>query len=99
MLHLVVSTSNISTIDEQWRKLRLRLTLIYIAIGLLLIIMSGAGHIRLLNEVGRTFGGFFWAIDNTDNHIAVVSTPPQVPDMPVSAESLTGSAHIIAANG
>jgi len=82
-----------------WRQLRPRLTLIYILVALILLGLSAAGQIRLLNEVGKTFGGFFWAIDNTDGQIVVVSTPPQLPAIPISASSLTSNNYIIAVDG
>lgn len=82
-----------------WQQLRSRLTLIYILVALILLGLSVVGHIRLLNEVGKTFGGFFWAIDNTDGQVVVVSTPPQLPPVPISADSLTSNSRIIAING
>ena len=82
-----------------WQQLRPRLTLIYILVAFILIGLSVVGHIRLLNEVGKTFGGFFWAIDNTDGQVVVVSTPPQLAPIPISADSLTSSSRIIAVDG
>ena len=82
-----------------WQQLRPRLTLIYILVVLILVGLSVVGQIRLLNEVGKTFGGFFWAIDNTDGQVVVVSTPPQLSSVPISADSLTSSNRIIAVNG
>ncbi len=82
-----------------WQQLRSRLTLIYILVAFILIGLSVVGHIRLLNEVGKTFGGFFWAIDNTDGQVVVVSTPPQLAPIPISADSLTSNSRIIAVDG
>jgi hypothetical protein len=56
-----------------------------------------AGHLRLLNEVGKVYGGFFWAIDR-DGRIVVVSTPPQLPPFETGAEALIPNSHIIAVN-
>ena len=101
MLHYDVSLSSSSTqtIQAWWQRLRPRLTLCYILVALALLVLSGVGHLRLLSEVGKVFGGFFWAIDNTDGRIVVVSTPPQLPSVEVSADSLTRNSYIIAANG
>ena len=71
----------------------------YVIVALLLLVLSGIGHARLLGELGKTFGGFFWAIDNTDGRIVIVSTPPQLPPIPISANSLTSNNRIIGANG
>ncbi|MBV9232360.1 MAG: hypothetical protein JOZ18_23835, partial [Chloroflexi bacterium] len=77
--------------------MRLRLTMLYMVVALALLIISAAGHLRLLNEVGKVFGGFFWAID-TGGRIVVVSTPPQLPLFEAGAESLTTNSHIVAVN-
>lgn len=85
------------TTDTAWRQLRLRLTLSYLVVALILLFLSGIGHVRLLNQVGRTFGGFFWAID-TDRQVVVVSTPPQLPPFAVPPGSLTSLDHIVGVN-
>ncbi len=86
------------TSEQWWKQLRPRLTISYIVLALLLLTMSISGHMRLLAEVGKTFGGFFWAIDNTDGQIVIVSTPPQLSPVPISADSLTTNNRIISAN-
>ncbi len=86
------------TTDTAWRQLRLRLTLSYLVVALILLFLSGVGNARLLNQIGRTFGGFFWAID-TDRQVVVVSTPPQLPAFAVSPGSLTNLDHIVGVNG
>ncbi len=86
------------TTDTAWRQLRLRLTLLYLVIALILLILSGIGHARIVSQVGRTFGGFFWAID-TNRQVVVVSTPPQLPSFSVSPASLTSLDHITGVNG
>ncbi len=53
---------------------------------------------RLLGEVGRTFGGFFWAID-TNGQVVVVSTPPQLAPFDAFASSITSNDTIVAVNG
>lgn len=86
------------TTDIEWRQLRLRLTLLYLVVALALLIISIIGHQRLLNQVGQTFGGFFWAID-TDKQVVVVSTPPELPLFAVSPGSITSFDHIVGVNG
>src|SRR5690349_3304023 len=99
MLHLNVSNSSLLTTHAWWNRLRPHLTIVYLAVALALLALSGAGHMRLLEEVGNTFGGFFWAID-TDGEIVVVSVPQLMPvAVPLSANSLTGTDSIIAVNG
>ncbi|GAC1402268.1 MAG: hypothetical protein NVS4B12_07810 [Ktedonobacteraceae bacterium] len=61
------------------------------------MLISATGHIRLLNEVGKTFGGFIWAVD-TDGGVVVVSTPSQLPPSAATTNSLTSNTHILAAN-
>lgn len=99
MLHLNVSNSSLQTTHEWWNRLRPRLTILYLVVALALLALSGTGHMRLLNEVGNTFGGFFWAID-TDGKVVVVSAPQLIPfTMPVSANSLTSTDSIVSVNG
>ena len=84
-----------------WQSLRPRLTITYLVIAILLLLFSGVGHLRLLNEVGRVFGGFTWGID-TDNRadkIVIISIPPQLPPFAISADSVSNSTHITAVNG
>src|SRR5579864_2367233 len=86
------------TTERSWRQLRRRLTFLYLVIGIALLIISGIGHARLLSEVGKTFGGFFWAID-TDRRVVVVSTPPELPSFAVSPASITSLNPIVGVNG
>jgi len=72
--------------------------MLYLVIALILLCLSAVGNVRLLNQVGQTFGGFFWAID-TDRQVVVVSTPPQLPPFAVSPGSLTSLDHIVEVNG
>src|SRR5438552_6836699 len=95
MLDLGVSTSSIrTTYDPWWQRLRPRLTIVYVLVALALLIISLIGHVRLLGEVGKIFGGFFWAID-TDGQVVIVSTLPQSGSFGASASSLTNTDHII----
>ena len=91
-----MSISSISTTnDTWWRRLRPRFIILYLLVALALVIISAIGQLRLLREIGNTFGGFFWAID-TDGQVVVVSTPPQLPSFAASASSVTNSDHITA---
>ena len=91
-------TSSEHTTDSWWQRLQSRLTILYLAIALALLIIGGAGQLRLLAEIGHVFGGFFWAID-TDGQVVLVSTPPQLSAFGASLSSLTNRDYIIAANG
>jgi signal transduction histidine kinase len=86
-----------ATKDARWPRLHLWLILLYLAIACILLVMSGAGHLRLLKEVNQTFGGFFWAID-TDGEVVIVSTPSQLPPFEIQGTFLTSNPHITAVN-
>ena len=92
-----MSTSSLPITEAWWQRLRPRFIVIYIVIAVALLLISATGHIRLLNEVGKTFGGFIWAVD-TDGGIVVVSTPSQLPPTKATANSLTKNTHILTAN-
>lgn len=79
-------------------KLRSRFTLLYLVIALALLVTCAIGNARLLNEVGKTFGGFFWGID-TDSDVVVVSTPPQLDTFAASPGSLTSSTMLTGVDG
>ncbi len=93
-----MSTFTEHTTDGWWQRIRPRLTILYIAFALILLLISGAGHLHLLSEVGQTFGGFFWAID-TDGRVVVVSTPTQLPSFGNTASSFTGTDYVVEVNG
>src|ERR1700686_58993 len=90
MPHSLLAT----TTDMWWQKLRPRLILLYGVVALTLLILSVSGHMRLLGDVGKTFGGFFWAID-TDGQVVVVSTLPQSDSFGASTSSLTNAETIV----
>ena len=93
-----MSISSIRTTDTWWRRLHPRLTACYVIVATALVLISGAGHWRLLNEVGHTFGGFFWAID-TNGQVVVVSTPPELPPFGGFASSVNSNDSIVSVNG
>jgi hypothetical protein len=98
MLHWSVFNSSKPTTNTALRRLRKRFTIFYTVIALLLLVLSVVGNARLLNQVGQSFGGFFWAID-TDRKIVVVSTLPQLPAFAISPDSLNNSDNIVSVNG
>lgn len=103
MLQLIVSTvffTEQQTTHAWWHRIRPRLTILYVLIAFILLLISGAGHLRLLGEVGKVFGGFTWAIDtdNPNGEISIISTPPQLPHFAVPAGSLTNDMHIGSVN-
>ena len=99
MLNWIVATSFANKNDAWWYRIRPRLIIFYIVAALCLLTLSALGHQRLLNEIGRTFGGFFWAV-NTDagGNVVVTSIPPQLPSFEVKANSLTSTTEIVAIN-
>jgi signal transduction histidine kinase len=99
MLNYNVPTSSENKNDAWWYHLRPRLTIFYLLVALCLLALSALGHQRLLNEVGKTFGGFFWAVDtDSGGNVVVASTPLQLPPFSVKADSLTTTTQIIAIN-
>ncbi|HTI13771.1 MAG TPA: hypothetical protein VL461_04255 [Dictyobacter sp.] len=83
-----------------WQYIRPRFTILYTAIAIILLLISGIGHLRLLQEVHKTFGGFTWTIDpdSQGGEIVTIATPPQLPAFTLPANSLTNNTHIIAIN-
>ena len=97
MLNYSVTTSFANKNDAWWHRIRPRLIIFYLIIALGLLALSAIGHQRLLNEIGKTFGGFFWAIDtDSKGSIIVTSIPPQLPPFEAKADSLTNTTRIIA---
>jgi signal transduction histidine kinase len=90
-----VYISSIPTIQAHWwQRLRTRLTILYFIVAIVLLAISVTGQLRLINEIGKTFGGFFWALD-TDEQVVIVSTLPQTSSFGAFTSSLTTSDHII----
>jgi anti-sigma regulatory factor (Ser/Thr protein kinase) len=93
-----ISSELTTTNNSWWRHLRLRLTLLYMIVACILLLLSAIGHVRILSQVGQTFGGFFWGID-TDRQVDIVSVPSQLPPLDASPGSLTGTDHLVKVNG
>ncbi len=99
MLNYSVTTTFTNKNDAWWHHLRPRLIIFYLVIALCLLALSAIGHQRLLNEIGKTFGGFFWAVDtDAGGGVIVTSIPPQLPPFEVKADSLTSTSQIIKIN-
>ncbi|HEY6406120.1 MAG TPA: hypothetical protein VIY29_01505 [Ktedonobacteraceae bacterium] len=88
------NSSTRTTYDTWWQRLRTQFILLYLLVALALLIISLFGHARLLGEVGKTFGGFFWGVD-TDGQTVIVSTLPQSGSFVAPTSSLTNTDHII----
>ncbi|WP_126548901.1 sensor histidine kinase [Dictyobacter kobayashii] len=88
------------TTHAWWQRIRPRLTILYLAVALVLLLISGAGHLRLFNEIGKVFGGFTWTIDaaSPNEPIVIISTPDQLPPFAIPVSSLTSNTHISAVN-
>src|SRR5437660_10173994 len=87
MLQSGVSILFTSTDNIWWRSLKRRLILIYLLVSLVLLPISILGHLRILREVGHTFGGFIWALD-TDRQVFVAFALPNLPS-PGTGTSIT----------
>ena len=83
-----------ATTDTWWQRLRPRLLALYAIVALILLLLSVLGQMRILGDVGKTFGGFFWAID-TDGQVVIVSTLPQSASFGASASSATSTDTIV----
>lgn len=59
--------------NNRWDTLKIRLLLFYLLASLLLLILSLVGQLRLLNEVGHTFGGFLWE-PGAEKQVVVIAT-------------------------
>ncbi|GHO65589.1 hypothetical protein KSC_044810 [Ktedonobacter sp. SOSP1-52] len=47
-----------------------------------LIAIGSLSNLRLLGEVGKSFGGFYWAV-NTDGKVVIISTVPKLTNFDV----------------
>lgn len=90
-----------SPVDTQyiwWKRLKFRLLLLYLLVSVVLLVISMFGQIRLLSEVGHTFGGFIWGLD-TDRRVVVAFTLSNQPTFAGSPSSLTTNETITSVNG
>ncbi|HEY1352703.1 MAG TPA: hypothetical protein VGF67_24075, partial [Ktedonobacteraceae bacterium] len=58
-----MANSSANPTDTRWRTLRVRLLLCYLLVSAGLLAIGMSGQLRLLHEVGHTFGGFVWGLD------------------------------------
>lgn len=92
----ILSTRTINTVE--WKRLKLRLSLLYVLVSLVLLGLSLPGQYRLLQEVGHTFGGFIWGID-AGGQVVVVTTPAGQPAFAGVPSSLSTNETIVQVNG
>jgi hypothetical protein len=103
MLHLIVLTilfTEQHITHAWWQRIRPILIIFYLTAALTLLLISGVGQFRLLDEVGKVFGGFTWVIDtgNSNGKIVIISIPSELPPLAIPAGSLTNDIHITAVN-
>jgi len=93
-----VSISSVYETATWWKNLKFRLIILYLLGSLIVLALGVLGQIRLLNEVGHTFGGFFWGL-NTDSQVVVVSIPSGQTTFTGSPSSLSTNETITRVNG
>ncbi|HEY3993968.1 MAG TPA: hypothetical protein VGM01_13965 [Ktedonobacteraceae bacterium] len=81
-----------------WKHLKFRLLILYLLASLVLLTISLLGQLRLLNEVGHTFGGFIWGLDS-EGRVVVVSTLSGQPAFAGEPSSLGTSETIVRVDG
>lgn len=80
------------------KRLKLRLLVFYLLASLVLLAIGLLGQLRLLNEVGHTFGGFLWGF-NTDGQVVIVSSLSGQPSFSGEPSSLVTNETIERVNG
>jgi signal transduction histidine kinase len=93
-----VANSSANPINTWWKTLKFRLLLFYLLVSVGLLAISLLGQIRLLHEVGHTFGGFVWGL-NTDRQVVFVSTLSGSSDFAGVPSSLVRDETITRVNG
>jgi signal transduction histidine kinase len=93
-----VSNSSTKATIIWWKQLKFRLLILYLLASLVLLALSMLGQMRLLNEVGHTFGGFIWGID-ADGQVVVASTLAGQPAFAGEPSSLGTNEAITRVNG
>ena len=93
-----MSISSVNRTTIWWKTLKKRLLLCYLLISLAFLAISVLGQIRLLHEVGRTFGGFVWGL-NTANEVVVVAALANQPAFAGGPSSLLTNETITSVNG
>jgi anti-sigma regulatory factor (Ser/Thr protein kinase) len=88
----------LNTSRKWWKTLKHRLLAIYLLISVALLTIGILGQLRLLNEVGHTFGGFVWGID-ADRQVVVVSAIVGQPAFAGEPSSLSANETITRVNG
>ena len=93
-----MANSSANPINTWWKTLKFRLLLFYLLVSVGLLAISLLGQIRLLHEVGHTFGGFVWGL-NTDRQVVFVSTLSGSSDFAGVPSSLVRDETITRVNG
>jgi anti-sigma regulatory factor (Ser/Thr protein kinase) len=93
-----VANSSANLTNTWWKTLKFRLLLFYLLVSVGLLAISLLGQVRLLHEVGHTFGGFVWGL-NTDGQVVFVSTPSGPSDFAGVPSSLVRDETITRVNG
>lgn len=78
--------------------MKFRLLLFYLLVSVALLVIGTLGQMRLLHEIGDTFGGFTWGFD-TDRRVVVVSTLSGQPAFAGGPSSLLTNETITRVNG
>ncbi len=84
--------------NTRWPLFKRRLLIIYLLLSTALLALGMSGQVRLLNEVGHTFGGFVWGLD-TDRQVVIVSTISGLPPFAGVPSSLGTNETITRVNG
>lgn len=90
--------SSANPANTWWKTLKFRLLLFYLLVSVGLLAISMLGQIRLLREVGHTFGGFVWGL-NTDGQVVLVSTLSGQPAFAGVPSSLVTNETVTRVNG
>lgn len=93
-----MANSSANPTNTWWKTLKFRLLLFYLLVSVGLLAISLLGQIRLLHEVGYTFGGFVWGL-NTDRQVVFVSTLSGPTDFAGVPSSLVRDETITQVNG
>lgn len=93
-----MANSSANPTDARWKTLKVRLLLCYMLISAGLLALGMLGQLRLLHEVGRTFGGFAWEL-NTDGQVVLILPLAGQPPFAGESPSLLTDATITQVNG
>jgi len=98
MINCNVVDSSKNTTNSGWKTLKFRLLVFYLLVSALLLAMGLLGQVRLLSEVGHTFGGFIWGRD-ADGQVVIAFALPGQPAFAGEPSSLNTNETIALVNG